>query len=145
MDKDIEILDNASFFMTNEVGTWFWNQYETRNSGNIRLNLAVGDNFSFDIIDQPFHLTLMGKEDGIHYLVHIRNIMIVSYTENTADLSIFFYKNGEAPTIKTSGRIKGEDVAESFLRYLKIGDQLKHYISENGMFELVSGLDTESE
>ena len=144
MDEGLKELNNASFFLSNEVSTWFFNQYQARNTEGLRLNFSVGDDFSFDIIDQPFHLTLMGKEDGILYLVHIRNVLNVSYNEDNADLSIFFHINGDAPTVKTSGRIKG-DVTESFFRYLKIGVELKHYIVEHGLVERVSGLDTERE
>lgn len=144
MDEGLKELNNASFFLSNEVSTWFFNQYQARNTEGLRLNFSVGDDFSFDIIDQPFHLTLMGKENGILYWVHIRNALNVSYNEDNADLSIFFHGNGDAPTVKTSGRIKG-DVIESFFRYLKIGVQLKHYIVEHGLFERVTGLDTERE
>ena len=145
MDEGFKELAKASFYMTNEVSTWFFNQYGARNAEGLRLNLSVGDDFSFDIIDQPFHLTLKGKENGILFWVHIRNVLIVSYEEDTADLSIFFHENGDAPTVKTSGRIQGDDVVKSFLRYLKVGVQLKHYITEHDLFEQVSGLDTERE
>ena len=144
MDEGKKELSKASFYMTKEVSTWFYKQYEAKNAEGLRLNLSVGDNFSFDIIDQPFHLTMKGKEEGILFYVHIRNIMIVSYEEDTADLSVFFYANGDDPTVKTSGRIQG-DVTKSFFRYLKIGVQLKCYIVEHDLFEQVSGLDTGKE
>lgn len=143
MDQNEKRIDNVSFYMTNDTSTRFYEQYEARGINGIQLNTSVGDIFSIDIIDQPFHCTLKGQEDGILFWIHIRRAVGV-YTEDTADAFMQFYANGDKPTVKTSGRVAG-DFASVIFRYLKICVQLRKHIDENDLYGQISDLDPESE
>lgn len=47
MSEEIKLVNNIQFYMKNEVNTWLFNKYESREDAGIRFNR--GDDFCYDI------------------------------------------------------------------------------------------------
>lgn len=141
MSEEIKLVNNIQFYMKNEVNTWLCNKYESREKAGIRFNR--GDDFCYDIIDQPFHCALKSEEGNFSISLYIRS-ELGHYSEDSANLSIVFYTNGDKPTVKNRGGLDG-DVYATIMQFLKAGVQLREYILDNGLMNSFADLDLEKE
>ena len=141
MREEIKLVNNIQFYMKNEVNTWLFNKYESREDAGIRFNR--GDDFCYDIIDQPFHCALKSEEGSISIFLYIRS-ELGHYSEDLANLSIVFYTNGDKPSVKNRGGLGG-DVSATIMHFLKAGVQLREHILDNGLMDYFADLDLEKE
>ena len=141
MSEKTKLVNNIQFFMKNEVNNWLFDKYSSRDDAGIRFNR--GDDFSYDIIDQPFHIAIKSAERAISIFLHIRS-ELGSYSEDTANLSITFFTNGDKPKVTNRGGLGG-DAAQVIMQFLKSGVQLREYVLEKNLMEQFSDLQMESE
>lgn len=134
-------IKNAQFYMKMEVVTYLFNQYESRKEGGFDYN--TGDEFGFDIIEQPFHCVVKAEEGTVLLSVFIRSQWGI-YDEDSVDLKGTFYSNGEEPAIESSGRISG-NVSAVVLRFFKAGSQLCRHILDSTLMDDLADLDLEHE
>lgn len=141
MSEQTKLVNNIQFFVKNEVVGWLFNKYESREDAAIRFNR--GDDFSYDVIDQPFHISIKNEEGAVSILLHIRS-EYGSYSEDTANLSITFYTNGDKPKVTNRGGLGG-DVSSTIMHFLKAGVQLREYVLDNNLMEQFAALNLETE
>ena len=91
MSEEKTLVNNVQFYMKNDVNTQLFNKYESREDAGITFNR--GDDFGYDITDQPFHVAIKAEEDTISIFLYIRS-ELGSYSEDMANLSIVFHTNG---------------------------------------------------
>ena len=132
---------NIQFYMKSDVNAWLYNKAEGDSDENIRFE--SGDDFSFDIIDQPFHCMVRADDDKSSIFLFIRSDLGV-FSEEDADFSFVIYTNGDKPTGKSSGRLGG-DAGKVFMQFLKAGTQLREYTLDRNLMDQFADLDLETE
>ena len=141
-----ETLNQIPFFVNQEVDKRLFSMYMEENdeeSNDLNLYIQEGDDFSIDIIEQPFHLEYKGLNNGICINLFLRDGYGI-YNEEDADYSALIDANGVEQSAVKRGRIGG-DLSAACIRYLKSGSQLKKYVLEQGLLNSFSGLDKEKE
>ncbi len=107
---------------------------------------TVGPNFSFDIIEQPFHCVVSSDDNGTELKLYIRSEVGVM-KENPDFAATMFVEEqedgGRSKITADSGRI-GE-VADTFLLFMGVVEGINRYVEENGLVSELSNIDTESE
>lgn len=141
MSEEKTLVNNVQFYMKNDVNTWLFNKYESREDAGITFNR--GDDFGYDITDQPFHVAIKAEEGTISIFLYIRS-ELGSYSEDMANLSIVFHTNGDKPTVKNRGGLGG-DAAGTIMHFLKAGVQLREYILDNNIMDKFTDFDLETE
>ena len=102
--------------------------------------LAEGDEFSFDITEQPFHCEITRKKNVTEVQLYIRNQM--GFLEGHADAVVTFPDGGTA-RMKGGSRIaNAEDAAGHFL---KTAVQLRYHFSKDALCKDAPVMDPASE
>lgn len=133
-------ISNVTFFMNSEVCKWLYNQFGG-NGQDVNVQLMEKDNFSYDVIDHPFHLTIK-SDDDVALILYIRNQYGI-YEEAQANAHMVFHKSGEKPSLIRQNGVSG-DVNTTMLYYLKVAIQLRKYISTE-LYKKMADLDAEKE
>lgn len=141
MSIETKSLNNAQFFFNNEVNGWLWKKYESRDDAVIQF--ASGDDFSIDIIDQPFHVSFKSDEDATAINLYIRGEWGLN-PEDTANISVTLYPDGDEPEITNRGGLGG-DVVSVIMHLLKTGVQLREYLLPDDLMEQFADLNLETE
>lgn len=137
-----KLINNVNFYMKNEVNAWLIKKYEGQANSVIRFN--NGDDFSYDIIDQPFHCAIKSERDGsIAISLYIRS-ELAHYDEDSANISVILYTNGDKPKVTYKGGLGG-DISGTIKQFLKSGTQLREYILDNNLLNRFADLDLETE
>ena len=123
------LLNNISFFMNSEVDNWLSDQFERREDAGIQF--SVGDDFSCDVIDQPFHIAFRSVAEETSVFLYIRSELGM-YTEETANLTLTIYSNGDDPKVTNRGGIGG-DLSATIIHFLKTGVQLRHFVLKKNL------------
>ena len=130
-------LKNTRFFIQNEVIEWLTQNYSSQAD---QVSLELGDEFIYDVIEQPFQCHIKAEATQLSAKLFVRNETGV-FDE---DLGIVIYTNGAQPKLTQSGRIGG-DAAATILNALNVGVWLKHYLEETNQVAWCQALDPANE
>lgn len=126
MDKSVESIDNVNFFLNSDTSAWIAKQF---GDGEPVLKLNPGETFSFDLIEQPFHIILKGEDGGSVLYLFIRNQFGV-YAEESADITLTFASDGAEPVMKSNGNLAG-DPESSAKHFARVGIELRRRFMES--------------
>ena len=140
MDKSVESIDNVNFFLNSDTSAWLAKKY-----GNDEpvLKLSPEETYSFDLIEQPFHIILKGENGGSVLYLFIRNQFGV-YSEESADLTLIYPPNGTKPSMNSNGNLAGdpEGTAKHFVR---VGIELRRSFAKSNNELSLDGFDPDHE
>lgn len=111
--------------------------------------VTVGPNFSFDIIEHPFHCVVSPIDNGTELKLYIRSD--IGVRKENPDFAVTMFveeqEDGERSKITVdSGRIG--DAADTFLYFMDVAEginRINRVAEERGMASKLSNIDTESE
>ena len=126
MDKSVESIDNVNFFLNSDTSAWIAKQF---GDDEPVLKLNPDETFSFDLIEQPFHIILKGEDDGSVLYLFIRNQFGV-YAEESADITLTFATDGAEPVMKSNGNLAG-DPESSAKHFARVGIELRRRFMES--------------
>ena len=135
-------LSNANFYFETEVLQWLYQRYQDNDQGKLPI---TGDDFSYDVIDQPFHVAIKIESDEVVYgcAIYRRSELGVN-DESTPDLSLVMRDGEDKPEIKSSGRIGNLD-GDLFFKLYKAGAEIKEYIFSHNLEGEFADLDLKKE
>lgn len=140
MREEINSVKGIHFYLKNDVCGRFFKAGEKSDEASDLFSHE--DDFSIDVIEQPLHFAVKGKEDGVTLTLHIRDGYGM-YLEEYAAISITHYFDGRKPTVKGNGKIG--NAADSLNYFFKVAVQLKEYVLNHHLMEDYSGIDPETE
>ncbi len=136
MEKE-KYLQNTHLFIPAE-----YMNFEMQENGGIPL--IIGPNFSFDVIEQPFHCAVSSTDDELVLKLYIRNQI---YLLDTPDVGITFFKepkDGKSLNVFANNGIIG-DISNAVTLFLHAIKELSVYVDNNSIQAELSNIDTTSE
>lgn len=113
---------------------------------NGNLSFFVGPNFSFDVIEQPFHCVIASVEGAIEFKLYVRSEM-GAFLENP-DLGVKLFKEPQEDgkqlkVTANTGRIG--DAGQILGIFLKVVEGISIFAEKKELVTELSNIDTESE
>ena len=113
---------------------------------NGNLSFFVGPNFSFDVIEQPFHCVIASVEGAIEFKLYVRSEM-GAFLENP-DLGVKLFKEPQEDgkqlkVTANTGRIG--DAGQILGIFLKVVEGISIFAERKELVTELSNIDTESE
>ncbi len=135
-----KFLQNTHFYIPDEYVS------AKAQDANGNLSFFVGPNFSFDIIEQPFHCVIASVEGAMEFKLYVRSEM-GAFLENP-DLGVRLYKEPQADgkqlkVTANTGRIG--DAGQILGIFLKVVEGISVFAEKKELVAELSNIDTESE
>lgn len=134
------VLTKARFFMDSDVHTWLVDKAE--NTEN--LNLALNCDFTFDVIDQAICCCVCTQDNHLDIKLYIRREMgiVENYPDATLSIAVSS-EEFEVEKFTESGHIGNAN--QSIMLFMKAAMMLLMQLSEKGVFDEFSNMDTGKE
>ena len=138
--NESKYLQNTHFYIPDEYVS------AMAQDANGNLSIFVGPNFSFDIIEQPFHCVIASVEGAIDFNLYVRSEM-GAFLENP-DLGVKLFKEPQEggkqlKVTANTGRIG--DAGEILGIFLKVVEGISIFAERKELVTDLSNIDTESE
>lgn len=138
--NESKYLQNTHFYIPDEYVS------AMAQDANGNLSYFVGPNFSFDIIEQPFHCVIASVEGAVEFKLYVRSEM-GAFLE-MPDLGVKLFKEPQEDgkqlkVIANTGRIG--DAGQILGIFLKVVEGISTYAEKNELVTELSNIDTESE
>lgn len=111
-----------------------------------KLSVFVGANFSFDLIEQPFHCVATSADGAVELKLYVRGEM-GAFLQHP-DLDIIFFKEPQESKkqfkiVSSTGRIG--NAGQLSIIFLEIVKGISTFTEKNELISVLSNIDTESE
>lgn len=138
--NELKYLQQTHFYVPDE----YVSAKAQESNGN--LSYFVGPNFSFDVIEQPFHCVITSIEGAIEFKLYVRSEM-GAFLENP-DLGVQLFKEPQEDgkqlkVTANTGRIG--DAGQILAIFLKVVEGISIYAGKKELVTELSNIDTESE
>lgn len=133
-------LQNTHFYIPDE----YVSAKAQENNGN--LSFFVGPNFSFDVIEQPFHCVIASVERAIEFKLYVRSEM-GAFLENP-DLGVKLFNEPQEdgkPLNVTANTGRIGNAGQVLGIFLKVVEGISMFAEEKELVTELSNIDTESE
>lgn len=138
--SESKYLQNTHFYIPDE----YVSAKAQESSGN--LSFFVGPNFSFDVIEQPFHCVIASVEGAIEFKLYVRSEMGAFLENPDLGVKLFNEPQEDGKQLKVTantGRIG--DAGQILGIFLKVVEGISIFAEEKELVTELSNIDTESE
>lgn len=113
---------------------------------NGNLSFFVGPNFSFDVIEQPFHCVIDSVEGAIEFKLYVRSEMGILLENPALGVKLFNEPQEDGKRLKVTANTGRIADAEQILDiFLKVVEGISIFTEKKGLVTELSNIDIESE
>lgn len=138
--NESKYLQNTHFYIPDEYVS------AKAQDSNGNLSFFVGPNFSFDVIEQPFHCVIASAEGAIEFKLYVRSEMGAFLENPDLGVKLFNEPQEDGKQLKVTantGRIG--DAGQILGIFLKVVEGISIFAEEKELVTELSNIDTESE